>query len=215
MTKYIIKKLRNLWYIIDDYIGWPKMVLIILATAAAIAYSIAYKGYILEIVGIYSAAIALIFGLYKTIPKDRISGSFSVCVQEISKEEYIKRSTKPIGNDQDVTDSVLQLHIDMNIVNNGHNLVHMGLRDIETGNTKIQFGILHIIGRDLIPMQFDLYKDTNFILTKGNDNLYYYDFWFGGKQTPPLQSIKVEVFTKTGKSVYLKPQKNISIIVTA
>lgn len=215
MIEYITKKLRNFWYIVDDYIGWPKMVLIVLATVAAVTYGITYTDHVFEIAGVYSAIIALIFGLYKTTPKDRISGSFSVCVQAISKEDYEKRSKKPIENTQNITDFVLQLHLDMNIINNGHNLVHMGLRDVETGNTKIQFGILHIIGKDLIPMQFDLYKDTNFILTKGNDNLYYYDFWFGGNQTPPLQSIKVEVFTKTGKSVYLKPQKNTPLIVVA
>lgn len=211
MIKYIIKKLCNLWYIIDDYIGWPKMVLIILATTAAIAYGITYKDYILEIVGIYSATIALIFGLYKTMQKDRISGSFTVCVQRTPTPEAIRQ--QDFCNSTNPPAEILQLHISMNIVNNGHNLVHMGLRDAEIGNDTIQFGILHI-GDILIPMQFNLYNGTNFILTKGNNSPYYYDYWCPTQETPPLQNIKVEVFTKTGRSVYLKPQKNTTIIIT-
>lgn len=211
MTKYIIKKLRNLWYAIDDYIGWPKMLLIILATTALIAYSITYKDHVFEIIGVYSAAIALIFGLYKTTPKDRISGSFMVCVQAIPKADVMKR--KEYENATNLPDTILQVHVDMNVVNNGHSLIHMGLRDKEAGNDTIQFGILHI-GNMSIPMQFNLYNGTNFILTKGNDSSYYYDHWFFGKETPPLQSFKVEVFTKTGRATYLKPQKNTTIIIT-
>lgn len=212
MIKYIIKKLRNFWYTIDDYIGWPKMLLIILATTALIAYSITYTNLIFEIIGIYLTVIALVFGLYKTTPKDRISGSFAVCVQPISKTDVMKR--KEYENETNLPDTVLQIHVDMNIVNNGHNLVHMGLRDKEAGNDTIQFGILHI-GDLSIPMQFKLYNGTNFILTKGNDSSYYYDHWFFDKKTPPLQSFKVEVFTKTGRSAYLKPQKNTTLIITA
>ena len=156
--------------------------------------------------------VAIIFGLYKTTPKDRIVGTFATRVQKISKTEYCaRRNIKEPSAFPDIPDTVLQIHFDMHITNIGNSLVHMGLRDTEAKNETIQFGIIHF-GNLVVPMRFQLDLDTTFILTKGLSNPYYYDLWYF-KDTPNLENIKIEVFTKTGRSIYLKPEKSITLVI--
>ena len=210
MFEYCYKKIQKLIYMVGDYVGWFKVVLFISMLAFCVSLYLKTPENLMEILSVFTAISALIFGLYKATPKDRISGTFTVNIQQLSKDYYLKKfkNANPTPN---LTDTVLQLHFDMNIINIGNSLVRMGLRDTEAKNETIQFGIIHF-GNVLVPMRFSLDMDTTFILTKGLTSTYYYDWCPDQQNIPNLENIKIEVFTKTGRSVYLKPRKDIALI---